>query len=49
MSVKIKVSYTEDNEKVSQVLALLKPLIQTQKESKRQQGPYKKLYLTLKE
>ncbi len=48
MSVKVKVSYTDDRE-LMQVILRLKPVIKTCKIPKQQQGAYKKAYLVLKE
>ena len=43
MSIKIKVSYTEDEE-LAGVIRLLSPLGKKWKVSKKQKGPYKKAY-----
>ena len=48
MSVKVKVSYTDEQE-LMRVIIRLKPIIKTCKISKQQQGAYKKAYLVLKE
>lgn len=43
MSVKIKVSYT-DEEELARVIRLLSPLGKKWKVAKKQKGPYKKAY-----
>ena len=43
MSIKIKVSYTEDEE-LAGVIRLLSPLGKKWKVAKKQKGPYKKAY-----
>ena len=43
MSVKIRVSYTDDEE-LAGVIQLLSPLGKEWKEAKKQKGPYKKAY-----
>lgn len=48
MSIKIKVSYTEDAE-LAGVIRLLSPVVKSWKVSKNQEGQYKKAYIVLKQ
>lgn len=47
MSVKIKVSY-ESQKELLEVIKRLRPMVQSYKVSKSQQGQYKKAYIILK-
>lgn len=47
MSVKIKISYTEEEE-LAGVIQLLSPVIKSWKKSKKQEGRYKNAYAMLK-
>ena len=48
MSIKIKVSYTDDQE-LEQIIRRLRPMVKICKIPKQQQGAYKKAYIVLKE
>ena len=47
MSVKIRVSYTDDEE-LAEVIRLLSPSVKSWKVAKRQEGAYKNAYIWLK-
>lgn len=47
MSVKIKISYTEDRE-LAGVIRLLSPMVESWKVSRNKDGRYKKAYIFLK-
>lgn len=48
MSIKIRISYTED-EDLAGVIRLLSPLVKSWKKSRSSKGKYKKAYAELKE
>lgn len=48
MSIKIRISYTEDEE-LARVIRLLSPLVKSWKKSGSSKGKYKRAYVELKE